>query len=118
MQFEPITGFPADFLWGASTSAFQVEGAYAEGGKGLSVADLASFVSGDRYADTKVAADFYHHYREDIALMAELGLKSYRMSINWTRLFPNGDEDQPNPQGSRSTTRCSTSWAGTGSNPS
>lgn len=92
-------GFPADFLWGASTSAFQVEGGYADGGKGLSVADVASFAGAGRYADTTVAADFYHRYRQDIALMAELGLKSYRMSINWTRLFPRGDETEPTPQG-------------------
>lgn len=91
--------FPSDFLWGASTSAFQVEGAYDEDGKGLSVADVASFAHADRYADTKVACDHYHRYREDIALMAELGLKSYRFSINWTRIFPNGDDEHPNEAG-------------------
>lgn len=91
--------FPSDFLWGASTSAFQVEGGYNEGGKGLSTADTASFKHADIYADTKVASDFYHRYREDIALMAELGLKAYRFSINWTRIYPNGDEDEPNREG-------------------
>lgn len=91
--------FPENFLWGASTSAFQVEGAYNEDGKGLSVADTASFVNADKYADTKVACDFYHHYKEDIASMAELGLKSYRFSINWTRILPNGDDQEPNQAG-------------------
>ena len=94
-----MSAFPDNFLWGASTSAFQVEGAYNEDGKGLSVADVASFAHSDRYADTKVACDFYHHYKEDIALMAELGLKSYRFSINWTRILPNGDDPTPNQAG-------------------
>lgn len=92
-------GFSKDFLWGASTSAFQVEGGFKENGKGLSVADVASFVNADKYADTKVASDFYHKYKEDIALMGKLGLKSYRFSINWTRIFPNGDEESPNQEG-------------------
>ena len=99
MAYQKITGFPSDFLWGASSSAFQVEGGYDEGGKGLSVADTASFAHADKYADTKVAADFYHRYKEDIALMAELGLKSYRFSISWSRLFPNGDDAQPKAAG-------------------
>ena len=60
MAYQKTTGFPSDFLWGASSSAFQVEGGYDEGGKGLSVADTASFAHADKYADTKVAADFYH----------------------------------------------------------
>lgn len=94
-----ITGFRKDFLWGASTSAFQVEGAFDVDGKGLSVADLASFKHSDTYADTKIASDFYHHLEEDVALMAELGLKSYRFSINWTRIFPKGDEEKPNQKG-------------------
>ena len=93
------SAFPKDFLWGASTSAFQVEGAYKEDGKGLSAADVASFKNSDQYADTKVAADFYHRYQEDIAMMAELGLKSYRFSINWTRILPNGDDETPNEAG-------------------
>lgn len=96
-----MTAFPENFLWGASTSAFQVEGAYDEDGKGLSAADVASFASSGRYADTKVACDYYHRYKEDIALMAELGLKSYRFSINWTRILPNGDDAEPNAAGIR-----------------
>ena len=94
-----MTVFEKDFLWGASTSAFQVEGACEEDGKGLSAADTASFANSDKYADTRTACDFYHHYQEDIAMMAELGLKSYRFSINWTRILPNGDDESPNQPG-------------------
>lgn len=83
--------FPDDFLWGASSSAFQIEGAYDEDNKGLSVADFNSFKKSHIQADTKVAADFYHHYEEDIDLMKELGMKTYRFSIAWTRIIPDGD---------------------------
>ena len=91
--------FPENFLWGASTSAFQVEGGVNEGGKGISVADVLSKTHSTDYADSSIAADFYHRYKEDIALMAELRLKSYRFSINWTRIYPMGDEDTPNAEG-------------------
>lgn len=64
--------FPAGFLWGASTSAFQVEGGYNEGGKGPATTDRGAGRSG--IADNKVAADHYHHWKEDVDLMAELGL--------------------------------------------
>ena len=84
-------GFPKDFLWGASSSAFQIEGGWDEGGKGLTVADVNSFKRSDKQADTKVASDFYHRWREDIALMAELGLDVYRFSISWARVVPDGD---------------------------
>ncbi|WP_265455749.1 glycoside hydrolase family 1 protein [Enterococcus sp. HY326] len=87
------------FLWGASTSAFQVEGAYREDGKGLSIADVRSFKKSDKQLDTKVTVDHYHHWREDVQLMKELGLKSYRFSISWPRIFPNGDEMEPNQAG-------------------
>ena len=106
------TVFPHDFLWGCATSAFQVEGAYNEDGKGLSLADLRSMAIdpaeeptkalanvGDTLADSRVASDFYHRWQEDLRLMNELGLKSYRFSIAWTRIFPNGDEAQPNAKG-------------------
>ena len=83
--------FPDDFLWGASSSAFQIEGAYDEDNKGLSVADFNSFKKSHIQADTKVAADFYHHYEEDIDLMKELGMKTYRFSIAWTRIIPDGE---------------------------
>ncbi len=85
------TGFPKDFLWGASSSAFQIEGGWDEGGKGLTVADVNSFKRSDKQADTKVASDFYHRWREDIALMTELGLDVYRFSISWARIIPDGD---------------------------
>lgn len=83
--------FPDNFLWGASSSAFQIEGAYDEDNKGLSVADFNSFKKSHIQADTKVAADFYHNFEEDIDLMKELGMKTYRFSIAWTRIIPDGD---------------------------
>lgn len=83
--------FPENFLWGASSSAFQIEGAWEEDGKGKTVADHNSFKRSHKQADTKVASDFYHHYREDIGLMKELGLQVYRFSISWARIIPDGD---------------------------
>ena len=83
--------FPKEFLWGASSSAFQIEGGWDEDNKGMSVADYNSFKRSAVQADTKVASDFYHHYKEDIALMKELGLQIYRFSIAWTRIIPDGD---------------------------
>lgn len=88
--------FAENFLWGASTSAFQVEGGYNEGGRGLATTDVQKVPEGT--ADTKVAADHYHHWKEDVALMAELGLKTYRMSFSWSRIMP--DETlTPNREG-------------------
>lgn len=83
--------FPNNFLWGASSSAFQIEGGYDEDGKGLSVADINSFRRSHIQADTKIASDFYHHWKEDIDLMKDLGLQIYRFSIAWTRIIPDGD---------------------------
>lgn len=91
MRHNNINRFPKDFLWGASSSAFQIEGGYQEGGKGRTVADVNSFKRSEKQADTKVASDFYHHWKEDIALMKELGLKIYRFSISWARIIPDGD---------------------------
>lgn len=88
-----------EFMWGASTSAFQVEGAYNIGGKGLSIADIRSFKNSTKQMDTKVSVDHYHHLEEDVSLMKELGLKSYRFSISWARIFPKGDEATPNQEG-------------------
>lgn len=99
MDYKQKQGFPKDFLWGASTSAFQVEGAYLEDGKGLSVVDIRSFKKSHKQADTKVAMDHYHHYQEDVELMKELGLKSYRFSISWPRIYPNGDDKIANEKG-------------------
>lgn len=79
------TVFPKDFLWGASTSAFQIEGGL-EDGKGLATTDISTKRSG--MADTSVASDHYHHYKEDVALMKELGLKVYRMGFSWSRIMP------------------------------
>ena len=88
--------FPAGFLWGASTSAFQVEGGYDEGGKGVATTDLGARRPG--VADNKVAADHYHHWKEDVDLMAELGLKVYRMGFSWSRIMPDAT-CTPNPEG-------------------
>ena len=86
-----MTHFPKDFLWGASSSAFQIEGGWDEDGKGMTVADFNSFKRSDRQADSRVASDFYHHYEEDIALMKELGMHIYRFSLSWARIIPDGD---------------------------
>lgn len=89
MFYKELKDFPDNFLWGASTSAYQVEGAYNEDGKGLSVQDVHEAPEG--ITDFKVASDHYHRYKEDVALMAELGLKAYRFSIAWSRIIPDGD---------------------------
>ena len=78
--------FPKNFFWGASTSAFQIEGAYNIDGKGLATTDVRPVPEG--IADTKVACDHYHHWRQDVDLMAELGLKTYRMGFSWSRIMP------------------------------
>ncbi len=107
-----IRPFPKGFLWGGATAANQVEGAWAEDGKGPSLADamvagshtqprrLTPDIDTDTYVyPSHTASDFYHHYKEDIALMAEMGFKVYRMSVNWTRIFPTGVEETPNVAG-------------------
>lgn len=105
------THFPKDFYWGGATAANQAEGGYKEGGKGDSTADHLTGGSRkqDRYYTKEIdpareypsheAIDFYHRYKEDIALFKEMGFKMYRMSINWTRIFPRGDEKEPNQEG-------------------
>ncbi len=85
--------FPENFLWGASSSAFQIEGGWEEEGKGKTVADFNSFKRSHIQADSKTASDFYHNWREDILLMKELGLNIYRFSIAWARIIPDGDGD-------------------------
>lgn len=100
-----------DFLWGGATAANQYEGGYLEGGKGLSIADVErgarhgvrrqiddEIMEGALYPSHE-ATDFYHHWKEDIALFAEMGFKCFRMSIAWTRIFPRGDEETPNEEG-------------------
>ncbi len=92
--------FPSEFLWGVSTSAFQIEGATGEGGRGQSIWDTFTETAGKiaRAEHAKVAADHFHRYSEDIALMAELGVGAYRMSFAWPRIQPDG-EGKPNAEG-------------------
>ncbi len=84
--------FSDKFLWGASSASYQVEGAWNEDGKGLNIWDDFSHVQGNvRHDETgDSACDHYHRFKEDIALMKQIGLKSYRFSISWTRIFPDG----------------------------
>lgn len=103
--------FRKDFLWGGATAANQCEGAYREGGKGLSVSDILTVGSHtqprlydfsldqEHYFPSHTAIDHYHHYKEDIALFAEMGFRVYRFSISWPRIFPNGDDREPNEEG-------------------
>lgn len=88
MFHKKLKDFPNGFLWGASTSAYQVEGAWEEDQKGMSVQDLHEPID---IADFKIASDHYHHWKEDVKLMVELGMKAYRFSIAWTRIIPDGD---------------------------
>lgn len=107
--------FRKDFLWGGATAANQCEGAYNLDGRGLANVDVIPHgkdrwlvATGTRkmfdfedgyYYPAKVGIDFYHHYKEDIALFAGMGFKVYRMSIGWSRIYPNGDEETPNEEG-------------------
>ncbi|PNQ81533.1 glycoside hydrolase family 1 protein [Paenibacillus sp. F4] len=88
MKHNQLKAFPENFFWGGSTSAYQVEGAWDEDGKGPSVIDMANHVEG--VTDFKVTSDHYHMFKEDVALMAEMGFKAYRFSIAWTRIYPQG----------------------------
>ncbi|CCI81336.1 6-phospho-beta-glucosidase [Lactobacillus hominis] len=108
-----MTGYkmPKGFLWGGAVAAHQLEGAWNEDGKGVSVADVMTAGSVDKPREithgvkegknypNHSAIDFYHHYKEDIKLMAEMGFKCFRTSIAWTRIFPNGDDKEPNEAG-------------------
>jgi 6-phospho-beta-glucosidase len=97
--------FPENFLWGGATAANQCEGAYDEDGKGLSIQDVLPHGFGPRTdkptpENLKLKGiDYYHRYRQDIALFAEMGFKVYRFSIAWSRIFPTGEEEQPNARG-------------------
>lgn len=88
-----------DFLWGASTAATQMEGAYDEGGKCLSIWDVAPADKIKNGENCHVACDHYHRYKEDVALMKEIGLKSYRFSVSWCRIVP--EEGKINEEGLR-----------------
>lgn len=98
--------FPKEFLWGGATAANQCEGAWNEDGKGASIQDYMphGIMQGpseviDKHNLKLEGIDLYHHYKEDIALFAEMGFKVYRMSIAWSRIFPNGDDEKPNEKG-------------------
>lgn len=86
------TAFPENFIWGAATAAYQIEGAWDADGKGLSIWDVFCMRPGkiDGGQTGKIACDHYHRWKEDVKLMAELGLKSYRFSISWPRVLPEG----------------------------
>lgn len=84
-----MSKFPKDFLWGASSSSAQIEGGFDCDGRGLSIWDVKEVNSGT--CTFHFASDQYHHYKEDIALMAEMGFKAYRMSISWSRIMPTGE---------------------------
>lgn len=103
--------FKEGFLWGGATAANQFEGAWNEDGKGASVCDhvRGGTVSTPRLWDQEIdpdiyypsheAVDFYHHYKEDIALYGEMGFKCFRLSVNWSRIYPTGMEETPNEKG-------------------
>jgi beta-glucosidase len=92
MSTETTLRFPDGFIWGAAASAYQIEGAWNEDGKGPSIWDTFSHRRGKthRGATGDVAADHYHRWQSDVQLMAELGLKAYRFSISWPRVLPQG----------------------------
>ena len=106
-----MSKLPNDFLWGGALAAHQIEGAWNEDGKGVSIADVLT--SGANGVDRKItdgvkdgfyypnheASDFYHRYKEDIKLFHEMGFKCLRTSVAWSRIFPNGDDEEPNEQG-------------------
>ncbi|AIQ18510.1 6-phospho-beta-glucosidase [Paenibacillus sp. FSL H7-0357] len=100
--------FPEGFLWGGAVAANQLEGAYNEGGKGLSTQDVSpqgamGAITEEPTEDNMklIGIDFYHRYKEDIKLFAEMGFKVFRTSIAWSRIFPYGDETEPNEEGLR-----------------
>ena len=91
---EPLLygSFPEDFMWGAATAAYQIEGGWDEGGKGPSIWDVWTQVEGNVLDGStgQVACDSYHKYREDVQLLKAMGLNSYRFSISWSRILPEG----------------------------
>ena len=102
--------FPDGFLWGGATAAHQIEGAFDEDGKGIAVTDLLTLREGEKREIDEVfrpeshypshqAIDFYHRYKEDLRLLAEMGFKCLRISVSWTRIYPTGEEDAPNEVG-------------------
>lgn len=117
------TGFPKDFLWGGAVAACQIEGAYDVDGRGLSTSDIhrydkemdrahiekegggtlaqikAAMNDKEGYYPKRYGIDFYHTYKSDLALLKEMGFKAFRTSISWSRIFPKGDEEEPNEKG-------------------
>ena len=117
------TGFPKDFLWGGAVAACQIEGAYDVDGRGLSTSDIhrydkemdrahiekegggtlaqikAAMNDKEGYYPKRYGIDFYHTYKSDLALFKEMGFKAFRTSISWSRIFPKGDEEEPNEKG-------------------
>lgn len=102
------TEFPDNFLWGGAIAANQAEGAYLEDGKGLDISagfphgikqEFDEIIDPDKYYPTHVAIDFYHRYKEDLELMSEMNFNVFRTSINWSRIYPNGDDETPNEAG-------------------
>lgn len=106
--------FPENFLWGSAISANQAEGAFCEGGRGISNIDMIPYGQNrmevklgntnpaaihDEIYPSRTGVDFYHRYHDDLALMSEMGLRIFRTSISWSRLFPRGDEESPNTEG-------------------
>lgn len=107
--------FKENFLWGGATAANQCEGAWNQGGRGLANADLLPYgrdridvIKGEQimltpdkehFYPAQESIDFYHHYKEDIALLGEMGFKVFRLSIAWSRIYPNGDDAEPNEEG-------------------
>ena len=103
--------FPKDFLWGGATAANQYEGGYDQGNKGDCISDhitggskevkrvFTPVIDPNQYYPSHIASDFYHHYKEDIALFAQMGFKAFRMSIAWSRIYPYGDDEIPNEEG-------------------
>lgn len=100
MIHEKLSPFPKDFLWGSASAAYQVEGAFDADGKGPSVWDVYTKIEGTTFKGTNgdIAVDHYNRYQEDVKLMAEMGLKAYRFSIAWSRIFPEG-RGEVNEQG-------------------
>lgn len=100
MEEMKVTKFPEGFLWGSASAAYQIEGGWREDGKGITNWDQFVRIPGKTYKATTgdVAVDHYHRYKEDIALMAEMGLKTYRFSVSWARIYPEG-RGEVNPKG-------------------
>ena len=121
-MYQVPTGFPNDFLWGGAVAANQLEGAWDVDGKGMSIADINEFrddiaidkkyneevdsatveeaiSATDRVFPKRWGIDFYHTYKDDLRMLAGMGFKTFRTSIDWARIYPNGDDAEPNEDG-------------------